>query len=104
MRNRYGSITVDVIGLGAGVVDQLREQGYEVRAFNAGARSSYVDRSGELGFVNRRAAAWWNLRELLDPSFDGRIALPRDDMLPGDLTTPTWRISSGARIAIESKG
>ena len=98
-----GYAVVDVIGIGAGVVDQLREKGYTVVAFNASTRSQYLDRAGELGFLNRRSAAWWNLREMLDPSFEPVIALPPDDMLTGDLTTPTWRVTSGARIAVEGK-
>ena len=98
-----GEAIVDVIGLGGGVVDQLREQGYRVVAFNASGSSAYRDRSGELGFVNRRSAAWWNLREMMDPSFEPTIALPPDDMLIGDLTSPKWRVTSGARIQVESK-
>lgn len=100
---RRGEAVVDVIGMGAGVVDQLRARGYRVVAFNAAGSSAHRDRSGELGYVNRRAAAWWNLRESLDPSFDPTIALPPDDMLTGDLAAPMWRVTSGARIAIESK-
>jgi hypothetical protein len=98
-----GEAVVDVIGLGAGVVDQLREKGYRVVAFNAASRSQHLDRSGELGFINRRAAAWWNLREMLDPSFEPTIALPPDDDLTGDLTAPLWRMTSGARISVEGK-
>lgn len=100
---RRADAVVDVIGMGAGVVDQLRERGYHVVAFNASGSSQHRDRSGELGYVNRRSAAWWNLREALDPSFEPIIALPPDDMLLGDLVAPTWRVTSGSRIAIESK-
>ena len=94
---------VDVIGIGAGVVDRLREQGLRVRAFNAAARSLMLDESGELGFVNSRAAAWWNLREMLDPASGCDLELPRDDGLVGDLTAPHWRVMSGGRIQIEAK-
>ena len=98
-----GYAMVDVIGLGAGVVDMLREGGYDVRAFNAATRSGLTDRSGELGFVNRRAAAWWHLRELLDPATEARISIPDDDILTGDLLAPTWRTTSAGRIVIEGK-
>ena len=100
---RAGEAVVDVIGLGAGVVDQLREQGYRVVAFNAAGGSAHLDRSGELGYVNRRSAAWWNLREMLDPSFGPTIALPPDDDLVGDLTAPVYRVTSGGRIVVEGK-
>lgn len=97
-----GKAVVDVIGVGAGVVDRLREQGYRKQtvAFNAAEKTTWRDRSGELEFLNVRAAAWWNLRELLETE---AIALPPNDMLTGDLTAPTWRQTSGGKIKIESK-
>lgn len=95
---------VDVIGIGAGVVDRLREQGQRnIVAFNASAGTDRRDTSGELGFTNLRSAAWWNLRELLDPANGEQVALPPDDLLTGDLTAPHWRVLSGGRIQIESK-
>jgi len=94
---------VDVIGIGAGVVDRLREQKLPVRAFNAGEGTVARDRSGELGFVNRRSAGWWGLREWLDPANSEQIALPPDDLLTGDLVAPRWRMTSGGRIAVEDK-
>jgi hypothetical protein len=94
---------VDVIGIGAGVVDRLREQRVAVDGFNAAAGTRRRDSSNELGFVNCRAAAWWNLREILDPSHGSVVALPPDDLLLGDLTAPHWRVASGGRIQVESK-
>ena len=94
---------VDVIGIGAGVVDRLREQGIPVQSFNAGARTDWKDVSGQLQFANLRSAAWWNLREMLDPARGSKLALPPDDMLTGDLTAPHWRPSSGGKILLESK-
>jgi hypothetical protein len=94
---------VDTDGLGAGVTDRLREQGHPVVAFHAGAKSDAKDKSGELGFVNKRAAAWWALREKLDPSNDPDIELPDDPELLGDLTAPHWTVQSDSRILIEPK-
>lgn len=95
---------VDVIGIGAGVVDRLREQNARVQAFNAAARSNKRDKTGEIGFVNSRAAAWWSLRELLDPSAGSEICLPPDDDLLGDLTAPkAGELLSGGKLKIESK-
>jgi hypothetical protein len=91
------------------VVDRLREMGREVVAFNASeaARDQYGhavrDRSGEIGFVNKRAAAWWNMRELLDPANQSRVALPPDDLLTGDLVAPHYRLVSGGNLQVESK-
>lgn len=94
---------VDVIGVGGGVVDQLRELRKPVTAFNASNSYSGRDRSGELGFLNMRSAAWWRLRELLDPGFDPTIALPPDDQLTGDLTAGHWKVTAAGKIQIESK-
>lgn len=103
LRELGGYAVVDVIGMGAGVVDRLREEGFEARAFNASERSVLVDRSGELGFVNRRSSSWWAMRERLDPAFGSELAIPPDDLLTGDLTAPAWRATSTGKIAVESK-
>lgn len=117
LRERVGKAVVDVIGIGAGVVDRLREQKFSVDAFNAGQGTSATDRSGELMFLNLRAAAWWNLRELLNPANNEMIAIPgprrsgevnNDDDelyndLIGDLTAPKWKVTSNGRIQVESK-
>lgn len=94
---------IDVIGIGAGVVDRVREQRLKVVAFNASERTNQKDRSGEMGFINKRSAAIWNMRERLDPSSGEEIALPPSDDLIGDLTTQTWRISSSGKIQVEAK-
>ena len=94
---------IDVIGVGGGVVDRLREQRLKVEAFNASEASSRRDRSGELQFLNRRSEAWWGLRELLDPAYDPAICLPPDDQLLGDLCAPKWTITSAGKVQIESK-
>ena len=98
-----GRAVVDVIGIGAGVVDRLRELKLPVVAFNAAEKTDRLDVSGELGFVNVRSAAWWNMREILDPMNEHDPALPPDDFLIGDLTSPHWRVLSGGKIQVESK-
>lgn len=107
-RNHGGVAVVDVVGLGAGVVDRLREQGQQVLAFNAGARAEIrgkpiTDESGELQFVNLRSAGWWHLRDLLNPAYGYPVALPKVARLVSDLTAPKWRHLSTGKIAVESK-
>lgn len=104
-----GKAILDGIGLGAGSYHRLREQGYD-NAYSFVASQSaerqgqdILDRTGELGFTNKRSAAWWILRELLDPIEGRPIALPPDDELTGELTTPKKRVLSGGRIQVESK-
>lgn len=104
LRGTNAWATVDVIGIGAGVVDRLVEMGLPTVGFNSSVKTEVLDASGELGFTNTRSAAWWNLRELLDPDAKTEpIALPPDDLLTGDLTAPHWRVMSGGRIQVESK-
>lgn len=94
---------VDAIGLGAGVVPRLREQGYSAVAFKSSKKTKMKDASRELEFLNTRAAAYWRARDLLDPANGHDIALPPDDILIGDLTAPKWWIASSGKIQIENK-
>ena len=94
---------VDVLGIGAGVVDRARENpacAARVIAFVAGGATELKDEAGEMGFVNMRSAGWWNLRVLLN---NDEIDLPPDDNLIGDLTAPHWKPVSGGKIQVESK-
>lgn len=97
------SAIVDVIGIGAGVLDRLREQGCKVEAFNAAGKTRRRDASNTFGFVNVRSAAHWSLREQLDPSAGSELAIPPDDTLTGDLVSPKWRVMSGGNIQVEPK-
>lgn len=102
--NATAKAIIDGIGIGSPVVARLRELLQPVFSFIASAGTPVVDRSGAFGFHNLRAAGWWGLRERLDPSSPlPPIALPPDDLLTGDLTTPRWRETSDATILIESK-
>lgn len=104
-----GKAYIDTIGIGLGVYHRLREQGYEnALSFNAAEKAvrngePLTDITGEFTFANKRSAAWWIMRELLDPEDGKPIALPPDDELTGELTTPRKRILSGAKIQVESK-
>lgn len=95
---------IDVIGLGAGIVDYLRRRNrISVIGFNASRKTRRRDRSGQFGFLNQRACMWWTMRQLLDPAFDPTLALPPDDELTGELTAPHWWITANSLIAVESK-
>ena len=99
-----GSCTawVDVIGIGAGVYDRLREQGLRTEPFHAGKKTMRKDRTRQFGFFNLRSAAWWSLREQLEPP-DSVLAIPPDDELAGDLTAMHYKYTSDGRIQVESK-
>lgn len=105
VQGRPGRASVDVIGLGAGVYDRLRESHAQPFAYTGSGKTPRRDRSGKYGFTNVRSAAYWHVRELLDPEYDPVLALPPDDLMISDLTTPTWTITSGVppKIAVETK-
>ena len=94
---------VDAIGIGSSVVDLLRNQiGMRVRAINFGAGSSMKDKSGMYTMRNVRAAAYWNARNLLDPTYDPTLCLPDDPDLIADLAAPRFDAKTG-KITLEPK-
>jgi len=94
--NRPAAINVDVIGLGAGVVDRLRELGLPVRGVNVGeAAATSPER-----FMRLRDELWWKARDW----FDSRsVVIPEDDALISELVGPTYKLESSGKIKIESK-
>jgi hypothetical protein len=100
-----GRCIVDVIGVGAGVYDRLKEKGLKPAPYTGAGKTKGRDRSRQYGFANVRSEAYWRLRELLDPEYEPTLALPPDDLLISDLTTPRWEITTGIppKIKIENK-
>lgn len=96
---------VDATGIGIGVVNKIRHMRLPVVPYiGAGRAEGLRDVTGEFGFANIRSAAYWHLRELLDPvNGPGDVAFPRDEDLLADLTVPTWKIKTGGIIAVEPK-
>ena len=101
MRDR-APVVVDAVGIGASVYDHLSGNGVPCLAFNGAERATARDRTGAMGFVNRRAEWWWRLREALDPAYGQDIALPPDARLRADLCAPRWRLTPRG-ILIEPK-
>jgi len=96
-------INVDVIGIGGSVYDHLRHlPGVKVVPLNSSEHSNARDKSGRLGFVNKRAEWWWRMREALEPTSGQDIALPPDPELKADLCAPTWKVIA-AGIQVERK-
>ncbi len=54
-------------------------------------------------FLNLRAAAWWHLREQLDPAYGATLALPEDDELTADLIAPHYAMTCAGKLQVESK-
>lgn len=97
------TVHVDVIGVGGSVVDHLKAIGIPAIPFNA-SESTKARGIGaaKLPFTNRRAEAWWRLREALDPDGDDPLALPNDGELLEELTSVRWMMQPGG-IRIEPK-
>jgi hypothetical protein len=81
-------VVVDNIGVGSGVASRLDELGYRVMRYTGSAATSRRTTDREFGFNNTRTAAYWHLRELLDPETGAGIMLPPHEQLTADLTTP----------------
>jgi hypothetical protein len=97
------NIGVDVIGIGASVYDSLKDNNAVVQPINFGAGAQNLsDRSGRLKFRNVRAAAYWKLREALDPDHGEDVALPPDSELLIDLTAPRYELKPSG-IQLEDK-
>jgi hypothetical protein len=104
-RRNDAQIVVDVGGgYGGAVLLRLRDNGIDVESFNGTSSSSSRTRDGKLQFFNRRSAAWWKMRELLDPDQPqgSPCALPDDPKLISDLTSPTYKVTQRG-IQVESK-
>lgn len=86
-------VVVDEGGLGAGVVDRLKEQRYKVRGVNFGNKSR-----NPLMWGNLRAQMWGDLREWLKTG-----TIPSDRNLKSDLIGPLMKTDSKGAIFLESK-
>jgi len=90
------AINVDVIGIGAGVVDRLRELGLPVRGINVGeSPSSRPER-----YMRMRDELWWLMREWFETR---AVTIPKDDALIAELVGPKYKLESSGKIKIESK-
>jgi hypothetical protein len=86
-------VVIDEGGLGAGVVDRLKEQRYKVRGVNFGNKSSKP-----LMYGNKRAEMWGAMKEWLKDAH-----IPKDRYLKSDLIGPMMKPDSKGTIFLESK-
>lgn len=105
-------VRVDGVGLGAGVVDNLRKAGYRVQDVIAGASPveygldpTIFGAHTVFEFYDLRSQMWWTARELLRL---GRWRIPRE-VLQGrprlfeDLTAVRYEIRSDKKLRVEPK-
>jgi hypothetical protein len=98
-------VHVDVIGIGASVVDSLRDAEVPVRPLNGSWASDSTDRSGRIKFANKRAQWHWEMREALDPDHGHGICLPQTPnsavtcvLLDGSLGAGDWQSKKRLRF------
>lgn len=94
-KDRPSEILVDVIGLGAGVCDRLRELKLPARGINVSEAPAFGNE-----YLNLRAELWFKTREWLEAR-DCR--LPDDDTLKTELATVRYRFTSSGKRQVESK-
>lgn len=90
-------VCIDVGGLGAGIVDRLRELGYGniIKAVNSGERA--LD---DIKYFNKRAEMWALMRDWLG---EHPVSIPNDDSLHSDLCAPFYNWDSLSRLKLEKK-
>lgn len=94
-KDRPLEILVDSIGLGAGVVDRLRELGLPARGVN-------VAESPALGqtYTNLRAELWFRVKAWLEQR---NSKLPNDEALLAELVSPRYTFTSNGKMKVEGK-
>lgn len=96
-------VQIDIGGMaGSSVYDQGRAIGLRAIPMNGAMASFARDRSGRLGFVNKRAQWAWQFREWLDPGSGLDLALPPDPQMRSDLCAMRWKMTPRG-IQIEAK-
>jgi hypothetical protein len=80
-------------GNGGGVIDRLRQLGYDIIEINFGGKPA------DPRFLNKRAEMWWELREWI--RMGG--AIPNSVDLKQDLAAPIYWYDSAGRIQLEPK-
>ncbi len=99
-------VFIDVGGVGAGVCDRLKEQGFNITPVNFGSAPFEpvpVDKDGKPcgGPANRRAEMWMKSKEWLeDPA---GVNIPDSDRLQADACGPTYKFDSNTRLLLEKK-
>ncbi len=95
-RHSAKCIRVDVIGIGAGVVDRLKELELPgVEGVNVAQQATDQEH-----FANLRAELYDGLRERFQ---EGRIGIPRNERLISELAGIRYSFTSSGRMRLESK-
>lgn len=86
-------VNIDEGGLGAGVVDRLKEQRYKIRGVNFANKAK-----NPMMYGNKRAEMWGDMRDWLKTA-----SIPKDRYLKSDMISPLMKPDSKGAIFLESK-
>ena len=92
-RERPTQVFVDGSGIGAGVVDRLRQLNFSVVDVNGGNQSLNPR------FLNKRAEMWWEMKEFIE----NLCELPPDERLKEELTCVEYDFTDKGRIRLDRK-
>lgn len=92
-QHRPTLVVIDEGGLGAGIVDRLKEQRYKVKGINFGNKST-----NPIMYGNKRAEMWGKMKDWLKTA-----SIPLDRFLKTDLISPMMKPDSKGTIFLESK-
>ncbi len=91
-------VFIDIGGLGAGVLDRLRELGHDAtRVVGVNAGSAPLDSTK---YKNKRAEMWGLMKQWL---MDAPVKIPDDNALHADLCGIKYKFDSNSRLQMESK-
>ena len=86
-------VVIDEGGLGAGIVDRLKEQRYKIKGVNFGNKAK-----NPIMYGNMRAQMWGDMKDWLKSA-----SIPQDRFLKTDLISPLMKPDSRGTIFLESK-
>jgi phage terminase large subunit len=91
--NTRALVVIDEGGLGAGIVDRLKEQRYKIKGVNFGNKAK-----NPIMYGNMRAQMWGDMKDWLKSA-----SIPQDRFLKTDLISPLMKPDSRGTIFLESK-
>lgn len=95
--HRPDAVFVDETGVGAGVVDRLRQLGFDIMAVNFGSKPNGLTR---VKTANKRAEMWQRMKEWME---QGGVRIPNDPTLEVELTGVEYKHDHNNAILLEKK-
>ncbi len=97
---RPDGVFIDEGGIGAGVVDRLRQLGFEVVGINFGSKSDQSIGTSQLLATNKRSEIWGSMREWLKT---GGMIPEKNQKLEFELLSPMYSYDANNAIELEKK-